>query len=245
MSNRHEPADDRLLTPAGTIRPAAPRTDPPSDAERAMIAREVHDRIGSGLALVLRRLELLEATARDLGPAERARLADVKESLVDTLGVAREIITALRRPVVAEVAEPARGPRLEPALRGFVAAMGPCGPAVRIGVEGDDGWAPQPVVDEVFVIVRESLRNVLAHAGARQVTAQISIAPHEIHALVVDDGTGFDTAPGRAAGRTNGLLGMQERARALDGTVTISSTPGSGTTVALWIPIKESSIRHD
>ncbi|WP_328322432.1 sensor histidine kinase [Streptomyces sp. NBC_00388] len=207
----------------------------PEAAARSLLAREVHDRIGTGLALALRRLDLLEMTAEGLGPAERGRVADVRTALLDTLGVAREVASGLRRP-------PAARPGLERSLTDFLESMAPCAPYVQVRVDGDDSWIPAQIADEVFVIVRESLRNVLAHARARHARARIVIAPHEVHAQVVDDGFGFDPATVRRLGRTNGLLGMEERAAALAGTASISSAPGRGTRVAVWIPIKESSI---
>lgn len=212
----------------------------PDAAVCSRLAREVHDRIGSGLALALRRLELLELTATGLTPAEKGRLADARAALLDTLGVAREVTSALRRCPAAGAITSA--PPLEGALRSFLQSMEPLGVRVRLQVDGDDAWVPPLVVSEVFIVVREALRNALAHAGAGEVTVRAVIAPHEVYAEVADDGVGFDTRAPRTAGRTNGLLGMEERARALDGTTTVTSAPGRGTTVAVWIPIKGSSI---
>ncbi|GHF27724.1 sensor histidine kinase [Streptomyces morookaense] len=212
----------------------------PDAAVCGRLAREVHDRIGTGLALALRRLDLLELTATGLTPAERARLADARAALLDTLGVAREVVSSLRGPAVAPAA-PVRA-SLEGELRGFLRSMEPLGVQVQLRVDGDDSWVPPLIAGEVFVVVREALRNALAHAGGRRVTVRVCLAPHEVHAVVADDGVGFDASAPRAPGRANGLLGMEERARALDGTTTVTSAPGRGTTVTVWIPIKGDDI---
>lgn len=218
---------------------------------RRRVAREVHDRIGSGLALVLRRLDFLERAGAALDPAERARLDEVRAALLDTLGATRELVTALRgdgRPpgpdaaaAVVRAAAP-RGPvPLEASLRGFLRAVAPFGAQVRVAVHGEDRWLPDGLRDELFVVLREALRNVLAHARARRASVTVVIAPHEVNAAVGDDGRGFD--PSRVRSGANGLAAMRERAEALGGTATITSAPGRGTEVALWAPIKESSAR--
>ena len=219
-------------------------TDAAADADvRTFAAREVHDRIGGGLALVLRRLDLLEHAA-DIHPDSRQRrLDDVRAALSDALGATRELVCALRGTPAAEPA--ARDLPLEAALRAYLREDAPAGTRIRLQVYGQDQPLPRHVADQVFVIVREALRNALAHAGARTVTALVTIAPHEVCATVRDDGSGFDPAAVRRPGRANGLLAMEERATALAGTVAICSAPRQGTEVALWIPINERSNGHD
>ena len=209
----------------------------PNAAACTLLAREVHDRIGSGIALALRRLDLLEIGASTLAPADRGRLTDLRAALVETLGTAREVTSGLRR-----MAAPVQPP-LEASLREFLRTMAPSGLDVRVSVGGDDRWLPAPVVDEAFVVIREALRNTFAHAGARRVGVDVGIAPHELHAVVSDDGTGFDPALVRLPGRANGLQAMEERVRALDGSLGIASAPGRGTRVRIWVPNK-AGVRH-
>ncbi|WP_052070489.1 sensor histidine kinase [Streptacidiphilus albus] len=206
---------------------------------RMFVAREVHDRIGSGLALALRRLDLLEHAPDGRADARQRRLNDLRAALADALGVTRELVSGLRG--TPDAAEPAHGLPLEASLRAYLRDTVPTGTEVRLRVHGADQWMPRDVAGEVFVIVREALRNALAHARARTVTAIVTIAPHEVCASVRDDGAGFDPRAVCRPGRANGLLAMEERAAALDGTATIASAPRRGTEVALWIPINERS----
>ncbi|MFJ9816698.1 sensor histidine kinase [Streptomyces sp. NPDC101151] len=206
------------------------------DTAARTLAREVHDRIGTGLAVALRRLDLLEATATSLAPADRAHLDQARSALVDTLGVAREVTTALRRGHEA-APQPARS--LRQALDGFLVSMAPLGPRVRITVDGDDGGLDPRLADEVFVVIREALRNVLAHARARHVDTHVVVGDRDVHASVTDDGTGFAPEAARRAGAANGLHGMEERARALGGVTTVTSAPGRGTRITFWIPVQD------
>jgi signal transduction histidine kinase len=105
-------------------------------------------------------------------------------------------------------------------------------------VSGDERWAPLPVIDEAFLIIREAIRNALAHGSPRLVVIGIALAPHDLLARVEDDGIGFAAGPARdprTAG--TGLVSMRERAAVLGGRLRIASTPGQGTVVELLVPL--------
>ncbi|MFJ3229987.1 sensor histidine kinase [Streptomyces sp. NPDC086787] len=208
------------------------------DVRRAL-AREVHDRIGSGLALALRRLDMLETTAAGADPDAAARLQQVRAAVVDALCATRQVTSALRDspPTVASFS-------IEDALRGFVRAMEISEPRLDLRVEGMDGLLPAAVAEAVFLAVREAMRNAVAHARARQVAVHITWDAEELHASVADDGDGFDPATVGQRRSTNGLLGMRERIQAAGGVTTITSAPRRGTRITLWVPVKERNTRH-
>ena len=88
--------------------------------------------------------------------------------------------------------------------------------------------------DEAFLIVREALRNALAHSDPGTIDVNVEIVPHELRASVVDDGGGFavdDTVPGF------GLTSMRERAELLGGTTVLTASPGQPTRVDLTVPL--------
>jgi signal transduction histidine kinase len=192
------------------------------------LARELHDEIGNSLSLVMRQLELYEVALSRDGEPLPGRLAQAKQAVVETLGRTRELVTELRKPTVTGT--------LEAALRAFVTSMGEDTPNVQIWTRGTDQWLPDQLSEEIFIMVRECLRNAFAHAGAGNIGVQIDVAPREIELSVIDDGCGFDLDAVRARGRTNGLLSLQERVDLLQGTLRISSTPCRGTHVTFWIP---------
>jgi signal transduction histidine kinase len=87
----------------------------------------------------------------------------------------------------------------------------------------------------VYRVVQEALANVSRHAGATQVSVTVVQLGDRVRTLVEDDGAGFDVTAQTPRGHL-GLHGMDERARLVSGTLRVSSTPGSGTTVLLEVP---------
>jgi signal transduction histidine kinase len=202
-----------------------------TDADRRELAREIHDRIGNSVSLAMRQLEIYAVTAAGaVGATEPSFPA--RDTLVDTLGQLRELITELR----TSEADGA----LRSALAAFVNSMKLSRPAVCVQVNGVESWAPAPVLDEIFLVLREALRNTIAHAHAGAVTVTIDVAPHEIWATVEDDGVGTDPGAVTAAGRMHGIASMRERAELLSGILKIGPGTGGGTRVTLWVPITES-----
>lgn len=200
------------------------------DQGHRRLAREIHDQIGNSLSLAMRQLELFEGelTRERHTVPEHVRAAQA--AILETLASTRELVTELRRPAV--------GGSLEAALTRFVESMGEPGLSVQVWVRGLDEWMPGPLAEELYIMVRECLRNAFAHAGAGNIVVNIDIAPHEIQTEIIDDGRGFDVATVSRQGSTNGLTGLRERAELLGGTLHIHSSPGRGTDVTIWIPIK-------
>ena len=83
--------------------------------------------------------------------------------------------------------------------------------------------------------MQESLANVAKHADATDVNVSVERRPAGIVLTVQDDGRGFDAAAQRSL-TSLGLMGLQERAQLLKGTVEIASAPGEGTRIGVRIP---------
>lgn len=207
------------------------------------LGREIHDHIGNSVSLALRQIELYELECeRALDDSESTESAEVsqasrmsrhvqlaKEAILETIARSRELVSELRRAGVTG--------SLETALRGFAASLGHSGAPLQMWVRGNDQWIPGSVTEELFIMVRECLRNAYTHAGAASIAVNIEISPHQVHAEIIDNGKGFDFYKLRQAGHGNGLVILQERSNLVGGTVNIDSAPGRGTWVTLWIPI--------
>jgi signal transduction histidine kinase len=87
----------------------------------------------------------------------------------------------------------------------------------------------------VYRIVQEALTNATKHGQASRAVVEVHERSGSVHVLVRDNGHGFDPA---AETEGFGLLGMGERVELLDGTLTIESTPGAGTTVIVALPAR-------
>jgi len=92
----------------------------------------------------------------------------------------------------------------------------------------------------IYRIVQESLTNVIRHAHATRVDVILEWQAEKIVIIIEDDGVGFDMQSARNADQL-GLLGMQERAEMLGGTLLIDSTPKTGTTLVVEIPYVHSN----
>lgn len=200
-----------------------------NDQGRRRLAREIHDKIGNELSLAMRQLELYEVAMGRVDIDPDPLLGRTRETLNQALAQTRGLITELRRPVIAGT--------LETALNAFIRSFGAAAPHVQVWVRGSDDWLPTPMHDELFLMVRECLRNCFAHAGSGNVVVHVDIAPEEVTAEVIDDGRGFDLAEVRRTRSTNGLSGLSERVDLLGGTLSVDSVIGRGTRVSIWLPI--------
>ncbi|MFF0608088.1 sensor histidine kinase [Nocardia tengchongensis] len=191
------------------------------EAHRLELARDIHDHMGNGVSLAMRHVEIVGIRAGD-DPAVRAAMTALQE----TMRQMSEMTSELRR-------HSGEG-SLRTALVAFTESMQLQEPKISVQVNGFQAWASEEVLNQVFLIVREALRNSIAHARAKTVDVRIDIAPHDISAVVNDDGIGLveKTIP-----RRNGLNSMSERAELLMGRLTICPQLPRGTRVSFWAPI--------
>jgi signal transduction histidine kinase len=190
------------------------------DAERARIAREVHDAISQHLFA----LRMIAAGMRRADPDnQQARAIEhiSEEALRDTQALLIEL-----RPVSLN------GAGLASALREICAAyhdrLG-----VTVDASLDDVTVPAPVEHALLRIAQEALANAVRHGHASELA--VSVTRHEGHVelTVRDAGSGFDAA---AAHPGRGLTHIRDRAAELGGTLRVDSAPGRGTTITAWVP---------
>lgn len=196
--------------------------------ERRRIARDLHDQLGEGLSGALRQLELHELTSSDDPPSPKPRAAMAKEALIESMRRLRVMTSDLRQDTVRS---------LEHALVHYIDTVA-ANADVRLRVSGDETWAPPAVIEEAFLIIREAIRNALRHGAPQLVLIGVTIAPHELHAWVEDNGDGFEPAAALNTAFTGtGLTSMKERAASVGGRLTIVSASGQGTHLELLVPL--------
>jgi signal transduction histidine kinase len=107
--------------------------------------------------------------------------------------------------------------------------------------------SPQPAPPEaeiaIFRIVQEALSNIWRHSNAAQASIELKYTPNLLQVLVCDDGQGFVLDQHNSGFDSNshsslGLLGMRERAALIGASLTISSSPGTGCSIFLSLPLK-------
>jgi signal transduction histidine kinase len=116
-----------------------------------------------------------------------------------------------------------------------------CGTSIRVELEakGPKRPLPETVEENLLRIGQEALTNVIKHSRATLVKIELEFHPLQIALEIKDNGVGF--APESSAGPREGhfgLLGMSERAKRLGGRFTLTSAPGSGTTVRVELPLE-------
>lgn len=225
---RRGAAGRRRAIEAERLRSLSRRLVEAQERERRHIARELHDEAGQALASLRFGLRLLER--------EVAEGLDVAARVTELLRTTDAVIDGLHR--LAADLRPASLDHLglDAALRQHARATAAThGLHVRFKSRGFTGERLPPVVETaLFRVVQEAVTNVVRHAKARRVDVLLEHRGDRVLAMVEDDGVGFD--PDRAqSGERFGLLGMRERAEALDGSLTVESSPGAGTTIVVEV----------
>jgi PAS domain S-box-containing protein len=203
------------------------------EEEQRRIARELHDETGQLLTSLLVGLR----SVQDAGTLQAAQegAAELRRIATRTLDEVRRLAWGLRPSALDELG-------LVPALEHYATEYGQSqGITVHVQARGlDRTRLPAPVEITLYRIVQEALTNTAKHAKAESVSIVIQRHPSWVQVIVADDGCGFDVnAALRAPGNWThlGLHGMRERAALLDGSVTIESAPGEGTTIYARIPL--------
>ncbi len=195
-------------------------------AERTRLAREVHDDLGSRLVLVHLHLQLAEDLAAE--DAEAA-LEQVRESR-EQLHLAWRSMLA-----VADAELPVRGAELRRALEELAAgAVGP--PRVTLILDGELEGLPDALACTVYRTVQEGLTNARKHSRASRVEARVVSLGGYITVTVTNDDTGEGEEPARRPGESFGLVGLRERAEALNGGIEAGPLPGGGWRLRVVLP---------
>lgn len=237
IANARAAADERArLTESAALQAARQREQAAADghrgairaqeAERARVARELHDETGQVLTAVALELRALD---RHLDAEGRDRLAGVRRTLASASESLRDLAIGLRPSGLAEHG-------LESALERQADRLRAGGDTnVDIAMAGLPPDLPEEVEIAVFRVVQEALTNVQRHAHARNAGVLVTAKGDRIRVLVEDDGVGF--TPADPTDRL-GLTGMRERIALIGGEVTVESSPGKGAVIVVEIPLR-------
>jgi two-component system NarL family sensor kinase len=197
--------------------------------ERNRLAREIHDTLVQGLTGIIMQLETADAFLDD-DQADRSR-----EALRQALALTRANLDEARRSVLDLRSAPLEGRSLDKALAALIHEwQAKSNLAIDFEVTGS-----RPLVARLeaglYRIAQEALTNVVRHARATRVKVRLIATPDSTRLIVEDDGRGFD--PAQVPDERHGLIGMQERARLLGGTLKLQSRPNHGTRIQVTIPL--------
>jgi signal transduction histidine kinase len=199
-------------------------------AERARIAREMHDIVAHHLSVIV----LQAAGARASGRPAGATLEKIENSARQALSETRRLLGVLRDPDEETGLAPQPGVG---DLDALAASVQEAGLPVHLVIDGDRAALPATVDVSVYRIVQEALTNVLRHAGPARADVTIGCGQDAVTIEVTDDGT---AGPGQQAPADgHGLLGMRERAAVFGGELAAGPRPGGGYAVRARLPLSD------
>jgi signal transduction histidine kinase len=221
----------RLRVSYDRIRHLSRRLLGEQEAERARIARELHDDITQQLAILSIELDLLRSDEPSTHSAERLSRA---------LETAQGISTSVR-----DLSHRLHPARLQ--LIGLVGALDGLRrdlslPHLSIAFAHQD--VPAAINPDIalclFRVAQEALGNAVKHSDARHISVELTGAPSSLALTITDDGKGFDVESVANGGL--GLVSMRERVESVEGLLEIHASPASGTRLRVTVPTRTAEV---
>ncbi len=197
-------------------------------AERERISRELHDRVAHSMGVAHQSLQLYEALAEKDPVRAHGKLHTAKEMTKTALEQTRNLSMELRR------SETENG--LVPALRDLLEVAVPDDVSAELSTSGAESRLSDHQRGQLYLILREAVRNAVRHSGCRRLTVGLDITSEKVSGYVEDDGCGFE-----GNGETRGGLGLRsirERAALLEGTAEMYSSQKGGAGVQVRLPLR-------
>jgi two-component system sensor histidine kinase DegS len=200
------------------------------EAERARLAREIHDGPAQVLANTVMRLQFVEQMQKHKPEEVKGELARIKTTLQESMKEVRRFIFDLRPASLTDAG-------LLPTLRQYTIDY-----SEQFNVPVELNLPENLVLSAnqelvVFRVVQEALQNIHKHAEADEIVVGIQQRPGgPVVVTISDNGKGFQTKGVRRQPSSSGLVSMKERAATVGGNLKIDSLPGTGTTITLTMP---------
>jgi signal transduction histidine kinase len=197
--------------------------------ERARIARDLHDDLGSSLT----EISMLATTSPGLNlPAD-----GVSERMESIAGKSRSLVKTLDE--IVWVVDPERD-TLASVVRYLASYVEEYFSSMKITcrVQIPNSFNDRPVSSQarhhLFLAVKEGLNNAVRHGGASEINFRVQVLDGRLTISITDNGTGFDPSSPSSG---HGLANLRERLQQLHGRCEFQSSPGAGATVVLEVPL--------
>lgn len=204
------------------------------EGERKRISRDLHDDVGTKLSALKFSLSFLQEKAEETNnPAIKHLSADAQQTITEVMQDVRQLLLNLS-PVTLE------GFGYTVAVEGLVNKINETKQIhFDLVIFGMKDRLRNDYELALYRITQELINNVLKHAGAKNVSLQIGYRDEKIILMIEDDGVGFDVKEKRDG---FGLHSLQSRTKLMNGTMTIDSHAGKGTSILIEVPYNFSNI---
>jgi len=223
-------AEIRLRESEEALRAANRKLIQAQEEERSRIGRELHDDINQRLALLSVEMEELRNHPTETASRVQQLLRKTMEISFDVQALSHELHSSKLE--YLGVVKGLQGWCREVAQR----------QKLKIDFASEvSSDLPQEIGICFFRVLQEALHNAAKYSGAKRIEVQLREHSNEVHLVIHDSGIGFDVEAAMQ-GNGLGLTSMQERIRLVNGTITIQSRPGAGTTIHACVPF---GAKHD
>lgn len=205
---------------------------------RRAMSRELHDEVAQNCAALKWHAEIIKDYC---DPSPQTPICERADSIIEISGAIqtglRRLIRELR-PELLDTTDLATA--IEELLKDWRRLHAEC--HVTLTLNRHKCPVADPLKTHLYRIIQESLANIARHGGASRVDVSLDCAvdpetgTEAIHLRISDNGAGFDP---RATPRGLGLIGLEERVRAVDGVLSIEAAPGSGVRIEIAIPLTD------
>ena len=201
------------------------------EIERRRLASDIHDGVIQSLAKIYYRIQACKRLLSKNAQEAKQDLGEIESLVTESITETRRLVDSLRPPILDDIG-------LAPALEKYLRRVGKENSLVVTfhPDKSNSRMSPQAEV-ALYRIVQEAVFNIQRHAKATHVEVGMVRKKDLLVLEITDNGQGFDLAAVNAEGDNWGLIGMQERAEVLGGSLEIISNIGRGTKVVVKLPL--------
>ena len=220
LAVENERLQEEVLSQLGEVRASRLRIIQAGDDARKKLERDLHDGAQQRLVTLTMRLQILDSKLGPMDDEAQEAMTDAKVEVKAALTELRDLARGLHPMVLTEEG-------LGPAIK-LLAERSPVPVSLA---ELVDERLLAPVEIAAYFVVSEALANIAKHAHATSVSISAKLRDEILEVTITDDGIG-----GASILTGSGLRGLADRVHALEGTITVTSPAGEGTTITARFP---------
>lgn len=233
LRKSHEELEVRVSERTAELQELSTYTETLREEEWKRISREIHDELGQSLTGLKISISCLKDHLGELDEFTNGKLKSMSDSATEMIEGVRRIAAELRPVVIDDLG-------LAAAVEWYVNTLRERGGSLfDYKIEPDEIDLDPDRSIAIYRILQEALSNAARHSQATRIEVLLRQTDNEVILEVRDNGIGLSLTPGnQRRGGGLGILGMKERVRRFEGSLSLSGQPGGGTTLRIALPYK-------